>query len=403
VDDLETTVVINPAIPLDDMTLLERLVLSHIFDAGEIDGCLHLYSDRGAASVLHIPAIDLEAAYAASRNVSVSGISPIIARRLNGSVEPTGTIDVTLSDRSWEFILRDIVARSSDLTEIRALEWYRHASQSPDSFGVKIILITADAIVGRNSDELLEDMRDEAGTSRLVKQVRRSPGGDGPQAPVDVGGPGVAPITYRVSWDIDINDAASPLDAARKARAIVRRHASAGIAYNVEAPDGIITVVDLQEVDAPPLGKHSSVLWQALVGAERFIAGFEGDELQEGLDPLLADVPAALRGRTDRQIVDETNQLARYIMAELVGTGYQVREGWAFYEGTDPRSQKAWKHAVAIMEMITFTNADDALSNLEVEGLDPNSRFPIEDWKYEVANDDTRLGYEAWLEARCEE
>lgn len=24
--------------------------------------------------------------------------------------------------------------------------------------------------------------------------------------------------------------------------------------------------------------------------------------------------------------------------------------------------------------------------------------FPVEDWKYEVANDDTRLGYLAWVE-----
>jgi hypothetical protein len=41
-------------------------------------------------------------------------------------------------------------------------------------------------------------------------------------------------------------------------------------------------------------------------------------ELQEGVDQLLAHIRAALRGRTDRQIVDETNALAGYIMAELI-------------------------------------------------------------------------------------
>lgn len=200
-------------------------------------------------------------------------------------------------------------------------------------------------------------------------------------------------MTYRVSWDIDIDDAASPLDAAHKAHEIVRRPGTSGNVYNVEAPDGVVTVVDLEEEGGTRLPKPLPVLLQALDRAERFISGFEGDAQQKGVDQLLADVRAALRGRTDCQIVDETNALARYIMAELVGTGYQVPDGWKFYEQPDPRSRKAWLHAVAIMEMITFTNAEDALSNLDPDRQDPESRFPVEDWQYEVANGDTRLGY----------
>lgn len=65
-DDLETTVVITPAIPLDDMTPLERLVLSHVFDAGETDEGLLLYSDHGAAKLLNIPTTQLATAYTAS-------------------------------------------------------------------------------------------------------------------------------------------------------------------------------------------------------------------------------------------------------------------------------------------------------------------------------------------------
>lgn len=208
-------------------------------------------------------------------------------------------------------------------------------------------------------------------------------------------------MTYRVSWDIDIDDAASPLDAARKAHGIARRPGTSANVYNVEAPDGVVTVVDLDEPGCPPAVNYPLPHHHALEAAESFIAGFEGDELQEGVDRLLADIRTALRGRTDCQIVDETNALARYIIAELVGTGYQVPAGWAFYQETDPRSRKAWNHAVAIMEMITFTNADDALSNLDPDEAGPKSRFPIEDWRYEVANGDTQLGYQAWLDAKC--
>lgn len=31
-----------------------------------------------------------------------------------------------------------------------------------------------------------------------------------------------------------------------------------------------------------------------------------------------------------------------------------------------------------------------------------NADYPIADWKYEVANDDTRLGYWDWIENREE-
>jgi len=71
-------------------------------------------------------------------------------------------------------------------------------------------------------------------------------------------------------------------------------------------------------------------------------------------------------------------------MAELVGTGYKVPKDRKFYDAADPRSQKAWKHAVAIMEMVTFTDAEDALSN-----LDPENGLSVDDWQYEVANGDT--------------
>lgn len=207
-------------------------------------------------------------------------------------------------------------------------------------------------------------------------------------------------MNYRVSWDIDIDDAASPLDAACKAHEIVRRPGTSANVYNVEAPDGVVTVVDLQTANGLKAPDSAPSLQEVLAAAESFISGFEGDALQEGIDELLADIRAAMRGRTDRQIVDETNALAGYIMAELVGTGYQVADTWRFYEETDPRSRKAWKHAVAIMEMITFTDAEDALSNLEPDEQGPESRFAVENWRYEVALGATRLGYEAWLDAK---
>lgn len=111
-------------------------------------------------------------------------------------------------------------------------------------------------------------------------------------------------MTCRVSWDIDIDDAADPLDAARKAHEIVRRPGTSANCYNVETPHGVVTIVDLEEVGGLPTENHPPALHQVLAAAERFIAGFEGDAQQHGVDQLLADIRAALCGRTDRQVVD---------------------------------------------------------------------------------------------------
>ncbi|AGC36164.1 hypothetical protein B7L88_gp124 [Rhizobium phage RHEph10] len=67
--------------------------------------------------------------------------------------------------------------------------------------------------------------------------------------------------------------------------------------------------------------------------------------------------------RTDEQIVMETNDLARLMLGELVGTGYVAPDGHKFWEAADPRSQKAWAAAVKAMELITKTEVEDALNN----------------------------------------
>ncbi len=403
-NDLETTIVITPAIPLHDMTPLERLVLSHIFDAEETEEGLLLYSDRGAAKTVSLPAEAVIAAYPVSRRTPDSELNQVMARYWRAQIDLQDTIDVDLSETSWEIFLRDIVARSVRLSEIRVLEWYRHPSQAPDSFGVNVMLITATGAAGRSSDDLFEELRADSENQTPAEGFRRSPG-----VP-DLAGADPAIERMRTAIDRQLtgrfraeNFMLDPRG--RNSLTTIRRFIeSFGAPVPVAAPDGAATVVDPEEeAGDPPVAGHPSALHHALYNAERFVRGFEGDELQEGVDDLLAQMRAALQGRTDRQVIDETNQLARYIMAELVGTGYQVPDGWKFYDEQDPRSGKAWKYAVSIMEMLTFTNADDALSNLDSEELDPESRFPVEDWQYEVANGDTRRGYEDWLDAKCSE
>ena len=69
--------------------------------------------------------------------------------------------------------------------------------------------------------------------------------------------------------------------------------------------------------------------------------------------------------RTDQKIVDETNQMARII---YFNRGYVLPKGFKFYEhavSRHPHEVEAWNAARDIQLMLTNTDANDAVDNLE--------------------------------------
>ncbi|MEN5275795.1 hypothetical protein ABE527_02480 [Brucella sp. TWI432] len=83
--------------------------------------------------------------------------------------------------------------------------------------------------------------------------------------------------------------------------------------------------------------------------------------------------------RTDQQIVDETNELARLCLRHI-GTGYEVAEGHLFYEADDPRSKTAWNMACEIQQMMTKTDPNDAITNLDADFEEIPRNFPVRLW-----------------------
>lgn len=72
--------------------------------------------------------------------------------------------------------------------------------------------------------------------------------------------------------------------------------------------------------------------------------------------------------RTDKQIVDETNTLARKFYYAM---GYDVDADFKFYTeavNRHPHETMCWNMACEAQEMLTGTDVRDALDNLEGEG-----------------------------------
>lgn len=66
--------------------------------------------------------------------------------------------------------------------------------------------------------------------------------------------------------------------------------------------------------------------------------------------------------RTDREIVNQTNDLAR-VLYRL--RGYTVPIGYKFELATHPHEREAWEGACEAQIILTETDPKDALANLE--------------------------------------
>ena len=100
----------------------------------------------------------LEAALAASESADDSTANRFVREHLPDvrSSEPSH-LDLDLSTTSWEFIMHDIVKRSSTLAYVTAVSSFTCSRMRPDGFGGAAVLISADEIMGKSTSDLLEE------------------------------------------------------------------------------------------------------------------------------------------------------------------------------------------------------------------------------------------------------
>jgi hypothetical protein len=150
---LSPTVIQQP-IPVADMTPLERLVLSLIFDAEPDGEALYFHASLGPSDAIGLSIDDLRTVFEASVGID-STAATCVAERL--AAAPAGDTEIDFSGTSWEFIFQDIVRRSATLRYVTAVTSFTCSKMRPDGFGGVAVLITADAILGKSTNDILED------------------------------------------------------------------------------------------------------------------------------------------------------------------------------------------------------------------------------------------------------
>jgi hypothetical protein len=152
---LSPTVIQQP-IPVADMTPLERLVLSLIFDAEPDGEALYFHASLGPSDAIGLSIDDLRTAFGASAEID-STATTYVAERLAATPADDTEIEIDFSGTSWEFIFQDIVRRSATLRYVTAVTSFTCSKMRPDGFGGMAVLITADAILGKSTNDILED------------------------------------------------------------------------------------------------------------------------------------------------------------------------------------------------------------------------------------------------------
>jgi len=173
--DYFSPTVIQPAIPAADITPLERLLLSRIFQAERDGEGLYFHADEGPADMIWLDRAPIETALAQSNNGAVNTAVTVVTEQLARVPADNVEIELDFSDRSWESIFQDIVRRSPTLRYVTAVTSFTCSKMRPDGWGGMAILITPSAVMGKSTGDIIEDFLNEAVPGWAHEAAKPSP------------------------------------------------------------------------------------------------------------------------------------------------------------------------------------------------------------------------------------
>lgn len=150
--------VVQQTIPDTDMTALERLLLTNIFECERDGDGLYFFAGESPSTFIVVKRAELEEAFAQSSE-SESAAHIFIAEQIAGGVldGDDSDIDLDVSGTSWEAFLQDVVKRSKTLHYISVVTAFTCSKMRPDGFGGAAVVITAQAVKGKSTNDIIED------------------------------------------------------------------------------------------------------------------------------------------------------------------------------------------------------------------------------------------------------
>ena len=153
--------VVQPTIPNADMTALERLLLTRIFDSAPDGDGLYFFAETSPNTQFELPIETIRAALATSDGVPSEAVA-FVREQLKDADDDDAYVDIDISQTSFEFLFQGIVKRSATLDHVAIVSSFTCSKMRPDGFGGMAVLVTADAIKGKSTQDIFGDFLDEA-------------------------------------------------------------------------------------------------------------------------------------------------------------------------------------------------------------------------------------------------
>jgi hypothetical protein len=152
--------IVQPTIPDVDMTALERLLLTNIFQCEFDNDGWYFFAEQGPSTFIEVTHAELEEALAQSREPDSAAhlfVAQQIADGVLNGTSDQDAVELDASGTSWEAFFQDIVKRSKTLTYVTILTAFTCSKMRPDGFGGAATLITAKAVKGKSTNDIIED------------------------------------------------------------------------------------------------------------------------------------------------------------------------------------------------------------------------------------------------------
>jgi hypothetical protein len=153
--DYHSPTVVDPEIPITDVTALERLLLDAIYEVDERDGSLFLSHWDG---INDYPDIDRSALVAAlADETRPSRIAEHVTAILDEDSDDLISLALDTVDACPDTILQDIVRRSKTLSYVTVTTAFTCTKMRVDAFGGSATLITASNILSKSTNTLFDE------------------------------------------------------------------------------------------------------------------------------------------------------------------------------------------------------------------------------------------------------
>ncbi len=151
-----TPTVIQPIIPDAEMTPLERLILTRIFESERDGDAWYFFAEENPQEIFCAPRTEIETALATTSDTP-SLLHRCVAEQLDDADAEAAQITLDFTATGYEPILQGILKRSKTLTHITVISSFTCSTMRPDGFGGMATLITRDAVHAKSTQDLLNE------------------------------------------------------------------------------------------------------------------------------------------------------------------------------------------------------------------------------------------------------